>query len=347
MYKREQLSTEIYFNNLLKTKDITSILDSLTGVILRPYIIGYVNHLIQNHIPCTVAIMDLDNFKAINDNYGHKIGDEVLCGVCNDMISYLGENGFVGRIGGDEFMLINLKDLEYDDKKLFYKNMYANYTVLRKNISLESCDPFITATIGSATYPTDADNYDDLFTLMDKTLYRGKTKGRNCYIIYVEAKHKNLEIRKLTHHGIYQTFYNLSENFDKGTTVQEKLEKMFPVLEEDIRIKNLFYITEDNKVSDLLHTVNGDTVDDIDHLLTNDMFKSNSVEEIMDKSPVFYDFLTRHKLETFMIVKLRMADKKMGYLMCAEPQSHRIWQDDEGAILYFAGKLLAGYILRS
>ena len=344
MYTKEQLSNHIFFEKLLQTKDITNILDSLTGIILRPYIIKFVEYLIQEQIPFTVAIMDLDNFKSINDNYGHKVGDQVLSGVCNDLVDYMGDIGYAGRIGGDEFMIVNLRDIEYSDKKIFYQEMYANYKVLRKNIKLATCDPFITATIGSATFPNDAATYDDLFALMDKTLYRGKNKGRNCYIIYVEEKHKNLEIKELTKHGIYQTFHDLSDAFDEGNNVHEKLERMFYSIKEDMRIGNLYYITEENKVFDINRTVSGESVNGIDALVTNDIFKSNSIEDIKNISPDFYNFLRTHELETILVIKVRLKDRTMGYIMCAEPRNLRIWQDDEGAILFFIGRLLAGYI---
>jgi diguanylate cyclase (GGDEF) domain len=349
MYTAEQLIRHPFFEELLKSKDLPNILDSLTGVLLRPYIIKFIHSLISCHIPFSVALIDLDNFKSINDNYGHKIGDSVLAGVSNDMINYLGDYGFVGRIGGDEFLLVNLKDIEYYDKKVFFQNMYANYNVLRKNIKLESCDPFITATIGCATYPYDADNYDDLFSLIDKTLYRGKTKGRNCYIIYVKEKHQNIEIKELTKHGIYQTFYNLADAFDEGDDILEQIKNMFDVLKEDLRINNLYYISQDGTVNDAIGNHYDIKVPDIGYLTTEDnsykdIFMTNKISVIENKCPDFFNFIKSFCFETLIIVKIRIRNNSLGYLMCAEPHSLRIWQDDEAAILFFASRLLAGHI---
>ena len=137
MYTKEQLIKNPYFAKILENEDLTRIIDSLTGVISRPYIIGMIRYLIDHKIPFTAAMLDLDNFKFINDTYGHKVGDGVLQGVSSDMIDYLEDFGFIGRFGGDEFIIVNLRDLEYADKKSFYLNMYANFRVLRKNIKLE------------------------------------------------------------------------------------------------------------------------------------------------------------------------------------------------------------------
>jgi diguanylate cyclase (GGDEF)-like protein len=345
MYTKEQLIKNPYFAKILENEDLPRMLDSLTGVLTRPYIIGFIRYLIDRKIPFTAAMLDLDNFKFINDTYGHKVGDGVLQGVSNDMIGYLEDFGFIGRFGGDEFIIVNLRDLEYADKKAFYLNMYANFRVLRKNIKLENCDPFITGTIGSATYPTDADNYDELFQLMDKTLYRGKTKGRNCYIIYVEEKHKNIQIQELVKHGLYQTFYNISRKFDKGKDLMDKLWEMFSVLQEDLRISNLFYISEDEYVRDLMGRHDRVFVSDVSRILKDGMYITNNTEELKDTYIELYSYLKSNEFETVLIVSMSLQGQQMGYLMCAEPHTLRIWQEDECAILLFVAKLLAGYIL--
>lgn len=344
MYTREMLCKFPYFDEILKNEDVSRVTDSLTGVVLRPYIEGFIHYLIANKIPFTLAMLDLDNFKFINDTYGHKIGDGVLTGVSNDIITYLDDYGVVGRFGGDEFLMVNLKDIEYDDKKVFFKTMYEDYMVMRKNIKLDSCAPFITGTIGSATFPYDAVDYDELFLMVDKTLYRGKIKGRNCYIIYVESKHKNIEIRNIVRHGIYDTLHNLADSFDRGDTVFGKLLEMYTVLEEDMRIKNLFFVNEDFQIKDIKGIVEEGYIPDVTAVVGQDVIYSNSVEDMKEKAPAFYDYLIKNEFETYMIAPVSMDGRIMGFLMCAEDHNLRIWQDDECAILYFAAKLIAGYI---
>ncbi|MBQ7305434.1 MAG: GGDEF domain-containing protein, partial [Clostridia bacterium] len=83
--------------------------DSLTGLVSRKYMIGFIQHLIENGVPFTLALLDLDNFKFINDTYGHKIGDGVLAGLAGDLEKYLEDYGIAGRYGGDEFLIINFR----------------------------------------------------------------------------------------------------------------------------------------------------------------------------------------------------------------------------------------------
>jgi GGDEF domain-containing protein len=73
--------------------------------------------------------------------------------------------------------------VDYDGVHAFLDNVYGKGGVFRQIVSVLGKKIFSTATVGCAIYPKDADSYADLFALVDKTLYRGKSKGRNCFII--------------------------------------------------------------------------------------------------------------------------------------------------------------------
>lgn len=344
MYTKEQLSKYSYFNKILQEHDVSRVVDSLTGLISRAYMIGFIQQLIEDEVPFTLAMLDLDNFKFINDNYGHKIGDGVLTAVSSDLFHYLEDYGIAGRFGGDEFLIINFRDTEYDSVKGFFNKMYTCYTLLRKNISLENCEPFITGTIGSATYPKDAKNYETMFDLIDKALYRGKTKGRNCYIIYTETKHKNIQIKELARRGIYSTLHNLATQFDTMPLIVEKLKYMFNILQRDLKISDLYYVGEDNIFKGVIHDSLDMKVFDLDTLTLDGLYMSNEIELIREKSPSLYQVCIEQEFETLLMVEIRMEQIVYGYLICAEPRNLRIWQDDESAILFVVARMLAEYI---
>ncbi|MBQ4283255.1 MAG: GGDEF domain-containing protein [Lachnospira sp.] len=167
--------------------------DSLTGVLTKAEITNYVINTIdvkktQN---VTLAIIDVDYFKKVNDTYGHQKGDEVLKKVAAIIEGEVGRDGVVGRFGGDEFFVLfnDAKDMEMARERLrSLKNM-----VNTRYPANEEGKPAITLSIGCAAYPKDADNYEDIFTLADFALYRAKEKGRNRYIIYDKEKHGTLQ----------------------------------------------------------------------------------------------------------------------------------------------------------
>ncbi len=345
MYTREQLSGYPYFEQVLETEELEHLLDPLTGLISRQHMIGFVKWLLEQDIPFTFGMLDLDNFKFINDTYGHHVGDEVLIDVARSFAKSLEGIGLAGRFGGDEFLMVNLRDRAYADKKTFLTSIYENQRVLRKNIQLPDCAPFITGTVGCATYPDDARDYDGLFALIDKTLYRGKTKGRNCYIIYVEEKHKDIEIRRIARQGMYSVLHNLVRQFEMVPGLKNKLCSVTPLLMEELRLSDLFYVGRDHVLHSVRDQALSEYVPDIDRLMTDDMFSTNGPEHLGDRCPVFYGVLNKLEIETLMIVRVTMDNFGTdGYLLCAEPRNRRIWQEDECAIMYFLAKLIAARI---
>ncbi len=347
MYTKEQLLKYPYFEEIFKSRDVSNVVDSLTGLVSRRYMLEFIQNLVENKVPFTLALLDLDNFKFINDTYGHKIGDGVLAGLSNDLERYLGDYGIAGRYGGDEFLIVNVKDHSYDEAKAFFAGLYADYNVLRKNICLGDCAPFVTGTIGSAVFPKDAQDYSSLFSLVDKTLYRGKTKGRNCYIIYVEEKHKDISIQELAGRGIYTIFHDLSCKFDSQSELSDKLKAMLDILDDDMRISDLYYVGNDNHFRNVSAGDSLGKVYDLDKLIEDDIYTTNEIKDIESKSRSMFELCRNREFETVLIIRIGIQDETFGYLVCAEPRNLRIWQDDEYAIMFFVARMLAVYMQAS
>lgn len=168
--------------------------DYLTGVLTKAEITNFVINTVdvKKVDNVTLAIIDIDYFKKVNDVYGHMMGDEVLKRVASIIRNEVRDEGIVGRFGGDEFLVLfyNAYDMENMRERLrSIKNSVASSFV--KTESGE--DISITLSIGCAAYPKDADNYEDLFFLADAALYRAKEKGRNRYIIYNRDKHGTID----------------------------------------------------------------------------------------------------------------------------------------------------------
>lgn len=176
--------------------------DSLTGLMTKADITRIATDLInvKKVRGITLAIVDIDYFKKVNDTYGHMCGDEVLLRVAGIMEKEVGENGIVGRIGGDEFLIIfyQADNMEHMRERLvcIKNNVKASFPPNVKG------QPAITLSMGCAAYPKDSDNYENLFFLADFALYRAKEKGRDRYIIFDKEKHGGLEeIKNMTKTG--------------------------------------------------------------------------------------------------------------------------------------------------
>lgn len=344
MYTREQLEKYPYFAEKLKEIPLDNLLDQLTGLVSRGHILWFAQWLIDHEIPFSFAMLDLDNFKFINDTYGHHVGDAVLSAIADDLAAFLDGAGLAGRFGGDEFLIVNLRDQSYEDNKAFFVQLYDG-KVLRRNIRLKECNPFVTGTIGCASYPRDAKDYITLFDMIDKTLYRGKSKGRNCYIIYVEEKHKDITVRKIARHGMYTTFSALVRQFEYAPGLVNKLRSVMPLLMEELQVTDLYYVGKQGIMRAVRSAGVEEPVPDLDLLLRNDnLFADNSLDEVRRRSPAFCRVMENREVETLCVVRIGMDLDTDGYLICAEPRNRRIWQEAECGILFFLAKMLASRI---
>ena len=162
--------------------------DVTTGLLTKKAILNYTENLLHRKPKYNVnlCIIDIDNFKAVNDTLGHMFGDEVLAKVSGVIKEAVKGKGIVGRIGGDEIFVVleginNLSDLRGVLRSI--RNDVEWAYMDRKEV------PKVTCSIGVSTYPTDSQVYDDLFQIADKMLYRAKQKGKNRYIIYAPDVH--------------------------------------------------------------------------------------------------------------------------------------------------------------
>ena len=340
VYSVEALRKYPYFDKLLDETSIDEILDPLTGVLGRAFALDFVHSLIASGTPFSFSILDLDNFKFINDTFGHSSGDIVLKTVTKALVEYTEGYGLVGRFGGDELLLINLRDLDYTDKHKFFTELYNNHNILRHNIYFENGTAYIAATSGCATFPYDADNYTDLFNLIDKTLYLGKSKGRNCYIIYVPEKHRDIEIKKLVKHNIYTDMANLRKLFDKENNLRERLVNVIPFLSENLHISDLYYIDTNDRFFSLLDESVTYQIGDISGLVTNDIYTGSSLLEIEKTCPLLCNALREQEISSVMIARVGNDVVTNGYLLCGVTRELRIWQENECALIFFLAELV-------
>ncbi len=190
MGKREYiLRKREYFKDL----DLCYAYDSLTGILNREAMVGYAEWLIANGRPFSFFLVDIDNFKNVNDTYGHIVGDEVIAQTAQYLLEMTGEKGIVARWGGDEFIMVFEDVVDYDD--VWQHGHDIDMSI--GTIEFEGIPHLhITMSMGIARYPLNADNYTSLMELADKALYRAKMKGRNCFIIYLPEKHANISLKK-------------------------------------------------------------------------------------------------------------------------------------------------------
>lgn len=166
-------------------------LDAMTKVLNKKGITEYAESTVASGRKVAVMMLDIDNFKNVNDAYGHLFGDEVITAVADVIKKVIGEHGVAGRVGGDEFMVI----LDNGGDELMLRNYLRGIKMNARALFLDKMgDNGITCSIGVSRSGTDSNDFRELYQIADKALYLAKQKGKNRYIIYKPELHGGLNL---------------------------------------------------------------------------------------------------------------------------------------------------------
>lgn len=134
---------------------------------------------VSDNVKCALLIIDLDDFKQINDTQGHMFGDTVLVQAAQTIQKLFRSNDIIGRIGGDEFMVF-MKDVP--DKNIVNVRCEQLNKALHEVLRNQSTKEPLSCSIGVAFAPDQGTTYYELFSCADRALYRAKDQGKDTYI---------------------------------------------------------------------------------------------------------------------------------------------------------------------
>ena len=175
--------------------------DSLTGLPNRVSLENKLNSVIKqvqtDNLFSAVLMLDLDNFKLINDSLGHGVGDEVLRQVAEALSASLGAEDFIARLGGDEFIIVTapfcdsratgvlrIEQIANDVKQTFSQRFNVNGRLLNTG-----------ASIGAVLIPEHGDTVDQILRRVDAALYESKRAGRNTLSMFEMAQENQMQRR--------------------------------------------------------------------------------------------------------------------------------------------------------
>ena len=317
--------------------------DMLTKVYNREVIFSFIDFLITKNIPFDLCILDVDNFKYVNDGHGHQTGDRALYEIAQRMVEILGDKGVVGRYGGDEFIMVAPNITEYDDVWHLWHSMNECTRKLRSHDLNELA---MTVTMGCARFPLDSTNIDGLFELADKALYRGKMKGRNCFIIYLKEKHANINLQTerdkiISSSYIHSMIYNKLTKSDFKVGITDAINYVGSFF----MIDHLCISTEEKLYCDYYHpicknrdfkVVHSDLMELGINAHTGIFYKNNLAD---DRNKTLGEALLSQGIYSTAWIQIKVHDKLFGYIradICSNP-SGRIWQNlDLDVLLNFA-----------
>ena len=180
-----------------------------------------------------LLVIDMDNFKQVNDKLGHLIGDAVILDVALNLKRLFRQADILGHIGGDEFMVL-MKDISSRD--IVQEKCRQLRELLRKSYTQGSETVSVSSSIGVALAPAHGTDYKTLFSHADAALYQGKKRGRDSHVFYdpsftdhrekkeAAAEQNSAEYQKLVSNPLEYIFHTVMKSKDTSLAVQILLE---------------------------------------------------------------------------------------------------------------------------
>ena len=169
--KRRQLRRLLLVQKKL---ELASQCDFLTGLPNRQKLHTDLQELVECQLPFHLVMLDINDFKSVNDTYGHLCGDHVLCEISERMLSLCNEYVNAYRFAGDEFVLIfRVSAKEIAD---FLLNRFAR--IFDTPFLINGINQTIHGSFGLSSYPCDADTVTELISLADQKMYQAKKTNK-------------------------------------------------------------------------------------------------------------------------------------------------------------------------
>lgn len=339
----------------------TFTLDELTRVYSKNDILDYAQFLIAEEVQFAFLVVDIDNFKYINDTCGYEAGNRILYTVAHLIYEKTGDKGAVGRMEGDKFAVILTELTSYDEVWSFCHELLVNINEIQFS---EFSGLSLTSTMGLARFPENATNYDRLLENCEKALFRGKTKGRNCFIIYVPEKHANIVVkssreRALSSSNLISSVYKYLENEDLAKGIQNLLD----FLSSHFEIDHLCIQSSGRILFEKIHQMSRTRAflpvpieiikTELNH--GTKMYCINDIKSLIQINKIdLFDVLAKQNITAVCVFEVSYKDKVYGYLradMTGYGTDIRIWQYSDldilltfartlGVILHFTGREL-------
>ncbi len=337
--------------------DISGNMDTALPILNKKAITEYARSCFYN---CTgkvyLIILDLDDFKVINDTYGHMFGDEVLLKTANIIKDAIGNTGIVGRIGGDEMMIILNRIESHAELRNMLRSIRTGIEWAYKDTNE---DLHVTCSIGIAAYPDHGSTYDEIFHLADRMLYIAKNKGKNRYVIYTPEIHdpavssekqdnkaekfemlrnnKAGVMQRLIHEFLLRKIIPYAEAFNEIGYCFELDEILMTY--EDMKLCSLWdhdgYIDDFQNRSYL--TMEQGFLDSFDK---NNIFAVNGIFNLEEKTPVLCSVLDARGIESALFYKMTRNGTMFGYILFAKKNRRQMWSEYDKTLLATIGKII-------
>lgn len=317
-----------------------------------------------------LLIIDLDNFKEVNDRYGHMYGDAILLRASAEISGFFRSNDIISRIGGDEFMIF-MKNIP---GRILVENRCRELISAIRHLHHEQSGNFsLSCSIGVALIPEHGTSYQDLFQRADRALYSAKTQDKGCFMFYdlessipfpcpaPSAKSGNEEPFSSTTgaHLIRYVFDRFCESGDVESNVRSVLE----LAGRQVNASRAYIFENDPEnrfCTNTFEWCNKDISPQIHHLQRIDYSDVLAgYPELFNERGIFYcpdtsslpeplrGMLEKQNIKSLLQCSIRDNGVFRGFVGFDECVSRRLWTQDQIDLLTLLAQILSLFLLKN
>jgi len=342
--------------------------DALTKLLNKASAEAMASSYLADKDPMTLAglmVLDLDNFKSVNDILGHMYGDGVLTQVGATLRKLFRSQDIIGRIGGDEFIVL-LKDIP--NKELLQDRCKTVVQTLKMLFERSMPDLNVSCSIGAALSPQHGTDYATLFRHADEALYTAKNKGKNQFKLYssrdkytqrsttrIDSDDPGMVSAETFERFVFRSLY---ESHDLPTTINDLLAfvgenfgvsraYIFENNEDNTACSNTFEWCDENTAPEIDNLQNVSYIDDIPGW--PEVYDEDGIlycQDISELAPQFRAVLEPQGIKSMLQVAIRDQGVFRGYIGFDECTHNRLWSQDQLDKLSFLAENMSVFLLR-
>lgn len=324
------------------------------------------------NINCALLIIDLDDFKLVNDQYGHLFGDAVLSSVAKEIKQLFRSQDIIARIGGDEFMVLMRGTA---DRMLVENRCIRLIETLKKSFRNQYHSFPLGCSIGIALAPEHSTHYLTLFQQADKALYQAKNKGKNTFVFFDPSDHRH----RMGHKNATAINNRIDSDEEPGLAddnlVRHAFQRLYCSNDVDSAINDLLelvgkqmnvsrvYVFEnspDNRFCSNTYEWCNEGITPEIHNLQNISYETDipNYEDNFNEDGIFYcpdihdlpkktyDIVAPQGIKSMLHCAIRDNGVFRGYIGFDECVAKRLWTKEQIQVLTFFSEMLSVFLMK-